>query len=78
MVLMGLKSKKGAWVKPGRTGGPLLPGSYRGYTYVRAPPKPYPTTSQQKAIGAKGRCVREKCKGKRASDFIACRQSCTG
>jgi len=77
-MLAGMKTKLGAWVKPGRTGGPLLPGSYRDYTYVRAPPKSYPTTAQQKAIGAKGRCVREKCKGKRGSDFIACRQTCTG
>lgn len=78
MSIATLKSKKGAWVKLGRSGGPLLPGSYRGYVYLRASPKPYPTTSQQKAIGAKGRCVRDKCKGKKGSDFIACRVTCTG
>ena len=51
-MLRGMKTKKGAWVKAGRTGGPYLPGSYRDYTYVRAPPAAYPKTTQQKKIGA--------------------------
>jgi len=78
MGLTALKSKKGAWVKAGRVGGPYLPGSYAQYTYLRAAPKPYPKTAQQKAIGAKGRCVREKCTGKTKSEFFECRASCVG
>jgi len=77
-MLTGMKTKKGAWVKPGRHGGPYLPGSYYQYTYVRAPPAPYPKTAQQKAIGAKGRCVREKCTGKTKTEFFICRAQCVG
>lgn len=77
-MLRGMKTKKGAWVKPGRHGGPYLPGSYYLYTYVRAPPKPYPTTAQQKKIGEKGRCVRRECRGKTGPDFFECRAKCVG
>ena len=77
-MLRGMKTKKGAWVKAGRAGGPYLPGSYYQYTYVRAPPAPYPKTAQQKAIGVKGRCVRAECSGKRGPDFFECRDKCVG
>lgn len=69
-MLHGLKNKKGAWVKPGAG------GSYRSYIYVRAAPAAYPTTSQQKAIGDKGRCVGRECKGKTGSAFKECRHKC--
>jgi hypothetical protein len=62
-----LKGKKGAWVKPG--GG----GSYRGYMYMRAAPKSYPTTSQQGKVGDAGRKVGENCTGKKGAEFKKCR-----
>jgi len=77
-MLAGMRTRKGAWVKPGRSGGPYLPGSYRDYTYVRAPPAEYPTTKQQKAIGDKGRCVRKECTGKTGPAFFECRRTCVG
>ncbi len=67
-----LKGKRGAWVKPGAG------GSYRGYMYMRAAPKDYPTTAQQKAIGNKGRAMGEKCKGKTGAAFRACRHEAVG
>lgn len=77
-MLTALKTKKGAWVKAGRGASGSFPGSYRDYTYIRAAPSGYATTAQQKSIGAKGRCVGQKCKGKTGADFLVCRHECTG
>ena len=56
MSMRSLKTKKGAWVKPGQTSGvSSFPGSYADYVYVRAPPAAYPKTAQQRRIGAAGR-----------------------
>jgi len=63
-----LKGKKGQWVKPGNG------GSYRGYQYVRSAPSDYPTTSQQKTIGDRGRQM-SGCKGKTGSSFKKCRHA---
>ena len=64
---LGLKTKKGMWVKPG--GG----HSYRGYMYVRAAPKEYPTKPHQHKIGDIGRKIAEECKGKSGTDWKICR-----
>jgi hypothetical protein len=62
-----LKGKKGVWTKPGSG------GSYRGYMYMRAAPKAYPTTAQQSKVGDAGRKVGENCKGKVGTEFRKCR-----
>lgn len=77
MAITGYKTRKGSWVKPGHMSNKSgWPGSYYLYTYVRAPPKPYPKTKQQKAIGDKGRCVAKECKGKSGSTFKECLLGC--
>ena len=77
MPITSMKTMKGAWIKPGhastRAG---WPGSYWAYTYVRAAPKPYPKTAQQKKIGEKGRCVARECKGKTGAAFKECLLGC--
>jgi len=71
-MLRGMATKKGAWVKPGNvgTGTAGFPGSYGDYIYVRAAPKDYPKTAQQRRIGEAGR----KCaiKGKSGRDIHEC------
>ena len=63
-----------SWVKLGKQGSdPISPGSYGGWVKLRRPPKRYPTTAQQKAIGSKGRDMGIKCKGKKGADFRKCR-----
>ncbi len=70
---LNLSTKKGAHVKPDSYKPGSFPGGYKGYLYIRAAPKPYPKTKQQKYIAAVGRAVREKCKGKyKGADFHAC------
>jgi len=64
-----LKGKRGAWVKPGAG------GSYRGYMYMRAAPKSYPTTAQQKKIGDGGRRMGKECAGKTGAAFRECRHA---
>ena len=62
------------WVKLGKQGSdPVAPGSYGGYVKFRRPPSAYPTTDIQKKIGAGGRAMGEKCKGKTGAAFRACR-----
>lgn len=75
-----LKSKAGAWVKPGAvsTKYTWAPGSYGGYEYKRPGPAPYPKTAAQARIGALGRRVGQECKTKRGSDFHACRMAIVG
>ncbi|HEX54558.1 MAG TPA: hypothetical protein ENF49_00295 [Candidatus Altiarchaeales archaeon] len=71
---IGLKTKKGAWVRLGNVSGdPMFPGGYKGYVYIRDAPDAYPKTSQQKKIAEAGRRIREKCKGKTGKDFTTCR-----
>ncbi len=73
----GYKTRHGAWVKPGRMSARAgWPGSYRDYTYMRAPPAPYPKTAQQKKIGEKGRCVARECTGKTGATFKECLLKC--
>lgn len=63
-----------AWVKLGRQGSdPVAPGSYGGWVKMRKPPKAYPTTAQQKKIGAGGRKMGVECKGKTGAEFRECR-----
>lgn len=71
MSMRSMKTKKGAWVKPGQTSGrSSFPGSYGDYVYVRAPPASYPKTAQQIKIGAAGReCA---IKGKSGRDIHEC------
>lgn len=77
MGVTSLKTKRGAWVKPGRASSRSgWPGSYRDYTYMRGAPAPYPKTAQQKKIGAGGRCVAEKCTGKTGTEFKLCLLTC--
>jgi len=62
------------WVKLGRAGSdPVSPGSYGGWVKMRKPPRSYPTTAQQRAIGNKGRQMGKECKGKSGADFRDCR-----
>lgn len=62
------------WVKLGKQGSdPVAPGSYGGYVKMRNAPSAYPTTSIQHQIGAGGRAMGLKCKGKVGADFRACR-----
>lgn len=70
---LNLSTKKGVHVKPDSyKAGSDFPGGYKGYLYVRAAPRDYPKTKQQKYIAAVGRAVKDKCKGKKGSDFHAC------
>jgi len=69
-----LKTKGGAWVKPGGSSGKaMFPGSYVGYEYKRQAPSAYPKTAQQEKVAAAGRELKEKCAGKKGSDFTICR-----
>lgn len=78
-MIRGLRTKKGSWVKMGARGaGASFPGSYGNYVYLRAPPKDYAKTAQQKRIASIGYCVQEKCTGKTGSAFLECRRTCTG
>lgn len=53
MAFKSLKTKKGAWIKPGSTSGrSSFPGSYGNFVYLRAAPKDYPKTAQQRKIGS--------------------------
>ena len=52
MAFKSLKTKKGAWIRPGSTSGrSSFPGSYGNYVYLRAAPKDYPKTAHQRKIG---------------------------
>jgi len=47
-----LKTKSGAWVRPGRrSDNPTFPGSYYLYEYERSAPADYPKTRRQRDIG---------------------------
>ncbi|RLG23831.1 hypothetical protein DRN85_08605 [Methanosarcinales archaeon] len=71
---LNLSTKKGAHVKPDSYKPGSFPGGYKGYLYIRAAPKPYPKTKQQRYIAAVGAAVSKNCpKGKyKGAEFRAC------